>query len=330
MFSTHGLVVGAGSHYLCTRTQKGNGMFAARLIAVALGLALMGLTAPVMAQDRQVLGWGRLASNDATGDGHDRWRTGSYALSLLRGPEWTGKLPSQPGALLEYRLRAEAIAPENLTAANPADRRYVGALSFGLHSHFDWRGTEAAVGLDVIVTGPQSGISKVQERLHAALDLPKPTVTANQIRNDSHLMLSGEVARKMPLSDALTLRPFVAAQLGGETLLRAGMDVTLGRFADGSLMLRDPVTGQRYRGVAGERVPGLTLVAGGDVARVWDSVYLPAGGVALEPVRSRARIGLHWQGTKADVFGGVAWLGPEFKGQREGQVLGSISFHIRW
>lgn len=303
-------------------------MFAARLIAVAL--VALGLTTPAMAQDRQVLGWGRLASNDATGDGHDRWRTGSYALSLLRGPEWAGSLPTQPGALLEYRLRAEAIAPENLTATNPADRRYVGALSFGLHSHFDLRGNEASLGLDVIVTGPQSGISGLQERLHAALDLPKPTVTANQMKNDSHLMLSGELARKFPLSDALTLRPFVAAQLGGETLLRVGVDMTLGHFADTALMLRDPVTGQHYRGVSRDRVPGLTLVAGADVARVWDSIYLPTSGVSIEPLRSRARIGLHWQRAKVDVFGGLTWLGPEFVGQREGQALGSIGVNIQW
>lgn len=303
-------------------------MFGSRLIAVAL--VALGLLTPAMAQDRQVLGWGRLASNDATGDGHDRWRTGSYALSLLRGPDWTGTLPRQPGALLEYRLRAEAIAPESLTVANAADRRYVGALSFGLHSHFGLRGFEAAVGVDVIVTGPQNGISGVQERLHSALDLPKPTVTANQIRNDSHVMLSGELGRKLPLSGATTLRPFVAGQLGGETLLRLGADVTLGRFADGALMLRDPVTGQRYRGIAGEGVPGLTLVAGADVARVWDSVYLAGSGVAVDPLRSRARIGLHWQSAKATVFGGLSWLGPEFKGQRESQVLGSIGLHIHW
>ena len=293
-------------------------------------LVVMGLAMPALAQERQVLGWGRLASNDATGDGQDRWRTGSYTLSLLRGPEWTGHLPSQPGAVLEYRLRAEAIAPESLTKANPADRRYVGALSFGLHSHFDLRGYEAAVGLDVIVTGPQSGVSAVQERLHDALGLPEPAVTANQIRNDSHLMLSAEIGRRLALSDGLTLRPFVAAQLGGETLLRAGVDVTLGQFGTKALMLRDPVTGQRYRGIAGETVPGLSLVAGADVARVWDSVYLPASGVAPEPVRSRARIGLHWQGAKSDLFGGLTWLGPEFAGQREGQVLGSISLHIRF
>ncbi len=303
-------------------------MFGTRLIMVAL--MALGLCAPAMAQDRQVLGWGRFASNDATGDGKDRWRTGSYSLSLLRGPDWTGALPTQPGAILEYRLRAEAIAPESLTKTNPADRRYVGALSFGLHSHFDWRGYQASVGLDVIVTGPQSGISKLQERLHDALDLPKPTVMANQIGNDSHLMLSGEVGRGFALSDRVTLRPFIAAQLGGETLLRAGADVTFGQFGTKALLLRDPVTGQRYRGIAGETSPGLSLVAGADVARVWDSVYLPKTGVGLEPVRTRARIGVQWQGAKSDLFGGLTWLAPEFAGQREGQVLGSVGLHIRF
>ncbi len=110
-------------------------MFATRLIASVM--VVLGLMVPAQAQERQVLGWGRFVSNDATGDGQDRWRTGSYSLSLLRGPEWSGALPAQPGVILEYRLRAEAIAPESLTKANPADRPYVGALSFGLHSHFD-------------------------------------------------------------------------------------------------------------------------------------------------------------------------------------------------
>ena len=297
---------------------------------VALVALVLGLSAPGWAQERQVLGWGRLATNDATGDGQDRWRTGSYTLSLLRGPAWAGSAPSDPGALLEYRLRAEAIAPESLTTPNPADRPYVGAVSLGLHSHFARNGWEGSVGLDVIVTGPQSGISRVQERLHDALGLPKPAVTATQIRNDSHLMLSGEAGRAFDVSANARLRPFLAAQLGGETLLRAGADLTLGQFGKGGLMLRDPVTGQRYRGIAGQTVPGLSAVAGADVARVWDSVYLPKGGVAPEPIRSRARIGLHWQGARSDVFGGLTWLGPEFEGQREGQVVGSISFHIRF
>ena len=43
---------------------------------------------PAVAQERVTLGWGRLLTNDAIGDGKDRWRTGSYVLSRVRGPSW--------------------------------------------------------------------------------------------------------------------------------------------------------------------------------------------------------------------------------------------------
>ena len=46
------------------------------------------------AQDRVTLGWGRLLTNDLLGDGRDRWRTGSYTLSRVRGPAWGGSLSS--------------------------------------------------------------------------------------------------------------------------------------------------------------------------------------------------------------------------------------------
>ena len=38
-------------------------------------------------------------------------------------------LPEQPGAILEYRVRGETIAPDNLLVPDPTDRRYAGALS---------------------------------------------------------------------------------------------------------------------------------------------------------------------------------------------------------
>ena len=46
---------------------QGLGMFGLRWIAAVL--MVLGVMAPAVAQERQVLGWGRLASNDATGDG---------------------------------------------------------------------------------------------------------------------------------------------------------------------------------------------------------------------------------------------------------------------
>ena len=53
-------------------------------------LWLLAMTLPIAAQaqtpERQFLGWGRLFNNDFLGDGQDRWRTGSYTISVLKGP----------------------------------------------------------------------------------------------------------------------------------------------------------------------------------------------------------------------------------------------------
>ena len=87
---------------------------------------LCGLAAPASTQERVTLGWGRMFTNDGLGDLEDRWRTGSYTVSRVRGPSWSGELPGRFGEILEFRARAEIIAPENLTVAAPGDRRYAG------------------------------------------------------------------------------------------------------------------------------------------------------------------------------------------------------------
>ena len=94
------------------------------------------LAVPAAAQERQTLGWGRLLTNDYIGDVGDRWRTSSYALSMMRGPDWTGELPDAFGELLELRFRAEIIAPETLRGARSGDRAYANALTLGLHTHW--------------------------------------------------------------------------------------------------------------------------------------------------------------------------------------------------
>jgi hypothetical protein len=109
-----------------------------------------------------------------------------------------------------------------------------------------------------------------------------------------------------------------------ETLLRAGGDVVIGGAWDGALMLRDTGTGQRYAGVSGGN-RGLSFTLGGDVARMFGSAYLPDGGAAvLSAHRERLRAGVAWQGEKAGAFYGLTYLSPEFDGQDEGQVLGSV------
>jgi hypothetical protein len=297
-------------------------------LAVSAGL-LLGV--PAAAQERVTLGWGRLFSNDALGDGRDRWRTGAYAVSRVRGVAWSGALPGVVGEILEFRLRADTIAPENLE--NPAgdDRRYAGAITAGLHSQFAFGGFEAEVGGDLVFVGPQTGIGGFQSWVHGALGIGDIAALESQIDNAVYPTLSGELARRFSLGDNAEFRPYLEARAGDETLVRLGGDLVIGSFGRRDLMLRDVSTGQRFRGVAGTIATGISVVMGGDIARVFDSVYLPEGeAVDLRDTRHRLRAGVQWQGEKSSAFYGVTYLSPEFDQQDEGQVVGALALNFRF
>lgn len=301
-----------------------------RALAVAAALLAAGTGGAALAEPMQLLGWGRIFSNDGLGDGQDRWRTGAYTVSLLRGRGWSGDLPPALGELLEFRARAEIIAPANLSRPAAGDRRYAGVLSFGLHSHARLAGFDTSLGLDLAVTGPQTGLDDFQRAMHDLLGAAAPQAALGQIGDAVHPTLLAEIGRSLPLGSAAELRPFVEAQAGLETYVRLGADLTLGRYGQGALMLREATTGQRYRALADDPSPGFTLVLGGDIAHVWDSALLPGGEAAvLKDSRSRLRAGLAWQGRGgASGFYGLSWLSEEFEGQTEGQLVGSLSLAL--
>ena len=288
------------------------------------------LTNAAFAEPRQTLGWGRIFDNDALGDQHDRWQTGSYTVSMVRGQSWSGVLPSQFGEILEFRLSAKTIAPADLASPDPADRRYAGTLSFGLSSHMDWRGIETSLGAELALTGPQTGIGGFQSWVHNIMGISQPAL-GNQIGNSVYPTLLAEFGRSFPIGSNVTIRPFVAAQAGVETYVRAGGDLVIGSFGKGALMLRDDVTGQRYRAVNGDHIPAMSFTLGGDVAKVFDSAYLPSGGaVVASDTRTRIRAGVQWQGERASAFYGITYLSPEFDSQSEGQLVGSLNVNLRF
>jgi len=301
------------------------------LKALLAATALLTMMTPVQAQDRVTLGWGRLFSNDALGDGQDRWRTGAYALSLVRGTNWSGSLPQTAGEILEFRLRADTIAPANLTNPAADDRRYAGVLSLSVHTQLALAGFEADLGGGLDLVGPQTGIGRFQSWAHGLMGQGDINALDDQIDNAAFLALSAEVGRRIALGNQAELRPFIAAETGIETLVRAGGDLVIGDFGRDDLMLRDNATGQRYRGVQGTRIEGVSLTLGGDIARVLDSHLLPDDGAAqMEDTRSRLRAGVQWQGANASAFYGVTYLSPEFAGQEDGQVLGSLALNLRF
>ncbi len=301
------------------------GIFCALLIGFVAG------SAPVMAGERVTLGFGRLLTNDVLGDGEDRWRTGSYVVSKLRGRSaWTGQRPTRFGDILEYRLRGEVFAPQNLTTPVAGDRQFGGAWSLGVHTHYRANQVEVSMGADLVITGKQTGLGDMQRQFHDVLGVTPPSalVLGNQIANGFHPTISAEIARPLRFSDRAMLRPFIEGRAGDETLARIGADLLIGRVGQKDLLLRDVTTGHLYRGTQ-DAARGGTFVLGADIAKVESSIYLPAsGGYVLTDTRSRLRAGLHWQSGKRSVFYGVTWLSEEFVGQPEGQLVGSV--RIRW
>lgn len=302
-----------------------------RLFALALGAAV-AIAGMAGAEGRSRIGYGLVFTNDRIGDGKDRWRSGSVASSRIYAPAWDGRAPRRLGEMLELRFNGEIISPADISTPAPGDRPFAGALSLGMHSHVAHRGMEYAIGADLVVTGGQTGLDDFQDGLHDIIGGNRIGATARrgQVDDGVHPTAVIEAGRSFDLG-GFRLRPFAEARAGVDTLVRAGADITIGRLTRDELLVREPVTGQRYR-VVREEGAGTAFVLGIDIAHVADSELLPSRpGLRLEETRARVRGGVHWEGQGGGaVFYGVTWLGEEFEGQREGQVLGSLQFRLRF
>ncbi len=300
------------------------------VFAAGILVILSTLTALADTPKRSYIGHGRLVVNDVFGDTLDRWRTGSVVASHVWGPDWTGELPTAAGEVLELRLMGEVIAPEWLSGPTAGDRPYVGAWSLGLHTHFQKQGWQISAGADMTLTGPQTGLSHVQGALHDLLSLPKASapVLNGQVANGLHGSLVVETGRDFAVGPA-TLRPFSELRWGVEDLARIGFDLSIGPVGQGDMLVRDPVTGHRYRAVSASD-NGFGFVFGADVAKVTNSLYLPTTTNTLTDARSRLRAGVSWQQDKWRGFYGLTLLGPEFVGQRTSQLVGAVRIKINF
>ena len=299
------------------------------LFALLVLLVPLGMNAS--AQSNEILGVGRLFSNDYLGDGRDRYQSGSYVQSYVRGPsDWDGT-PQEFGSIREYRLRSAIISSDGIGAA-PGDRPYAGVLSFGVHSHYGEDTFRGSVGLDVTGIGPQTGVSDFQEGAHDVLGLDPVRFTDSQLDDDFFLGFTAEAAEVLDLSYGLTARPFAELQIGPEDIARFGADLFMGVKIANEILIRDVSTGQLYQGTNAEDVSGFAFVLGADFAAVADSIYLPEnrGAIATDR-RGRVRAGVHWQGEgDTSAFYGLTYLSPEFEGQPEGQVTGSLKLNFNF
>lgn len=285
------------------------------------------------AGEKFTIGTARILTNDYLGDGKDRWRSGSYAISKMRASEeWDGAFPDEIGAMLEWRFRMDILAPSNIVRRGDNDRRYAGTLTFGLHTYFNRNSVDYSLGLDLVAVGPSTGVGSFQRTAHRVLGAPKPgdEVLATQMSDDIMPTLSGSASQQIRFSGSNSLRPFAEFRIGDETFARIGADFHFGNVGQNDLWLRDIGTGQAFRATF-ERVNGVSFLVGGDVAFVESSKYLPPeDGVTLNKGRVRARAGMHWQGEQHSIFYGLTYLGKEFDEQSEGQFVGSVALRRRF
>ncbi|MGK7654299.1 lipid A-modifier LpxR family protein [Roseovarius sp. B08] len=304
------------------------------LAAFFAAFAVLATGQSADATPRERIGYGWLATNDIFGDLHDRWQTGSVSTSRIWGRGWDGRLPQGFGEVLELRFNGRIVSPQNLNRPAPGDRPFGGALSLGLHTHFARGAMDYVVGVDVVVTGPQTGLDDLQKFLHDYLGGRNISgrVRRNQVGNDVNPELVMEAGRSFDLGGNAELRPFVEGRWGFETLARVGFDMTIGQRGRDGLLVRDPVTGQRYVAVQGSEAPGASFVFGADVAYVDSSELLNRDrGIQLTDARTRVRTGVNWQGKRGGtVFYGLTWLGEEFEAQKEGQLVGSVRLRLNF
>ena len=301
------------------------------LTAASVSIALL-LPVHANAGEFVKLGYGRLVNNDFLGDFKDRGQTGSYVSSRVYGKSWDGSLPSQMGKILEFRLQADIKSPENLTTPSALDRPYAGSVSLGLHTHYETGGMNVSIGGELVAVGPQTGLDQFQTALHDGIGVAPPSLATktSQIGNKFFPGVIVEMSKAYSLGSRTQVRPFVEGRGGVETLLRAGIDFEIGKLTQGELMVRDGITGQRYRTMNTEG-SGVSFVVGFDTAKVGESAYLPANrGLTLSDHRDRARAGIHWQRNKSHGFFGVTYLGREFTTQTSPQVVGSIRLALKF
>ncbi len=136
----------------------------------------------------------------------------------------------------------------------------------------------------------------------------------------------------------LEFAPFVQTSLGmRENSLRAGGDFFIGSVLEGRTWGSDLATGAV---MAGASVPrqgfNWTVFFGGDVGYIASDAFLDGGfavdgpSVPRRDIVGRARADLLLEYDNLGLGFSLNWLGREFRGQSNGQVIGAIQLKYRW
>ncbi|MFB2593734.1 lipid A-modifier LpxR family protein [Paracoccus sp. p4-l81] len=296
----------------------------------AITTAVTAVASPAAAQSwlgalGHPVGGVHVFTNDALGDGHDRWQSTGYGYSRLYEDSFFGNTT-------ELRARGQIVAPWSLRR-QPLDRDYGNAIGLAAFSVGQSGTLGYRVGGELLITGDQTRLHNIQRRLHDLFGGSSDEQIGrnyDHIRNGFHGLAQAEVWARLGADRSWELRPYVAAQAGYETSATAGFDLIVGPAAHAPYWVRDVITGTPVSVNSHER-RGFSLVAGADVTRLKDSVFFPDyGDVKLKKTQHRARMGVLWRADPVSVFFGQTWLGRQFEGQVEPQRLGVLALDIRF
>ena len=297
--------------------------------------------------------------NDRYGDGKDRWKTGGITQSYVF-PEHIfsdGNWFAGRASGLELNLRALVITPDDTSFAgvNSNDRPFAQYAAIGLYLRSITRPgaltpvvavqEEDRIGIEVGWQGDPLPLFDIQNSLHGV------TGTNGNVGNLSNVIEGGllvnlEARRTWRFhTDGfghgagrdLEFAPFVQTSLGmRENSLRAGGDFFIGSALEGRTWGSDLATGAVMAGASMPRQGfNWTVFFGGDVGYIASDAFLDGGfgenapSVPRRDIVARARTGLLLEYDRFGLGFSLNWLGREFRGQPDGQMVGAIQMKYR-
>lgn len=263
-------------------------------------------------------------ANDYFGDGHDRWRTGSYQRSYFSERFDTFRL-----GVIELRARSEIVTPWKPSEQPDGDTPFSTLLGFGGFMHGNLATIDLRVGAEFLILGDATGLENMQSIAHEIIGVKTSfDDTRDEIpRAENGLSARAELeaSKNVRFGNSLLARPYVALKFGADESATFGLDLVTGSLALADIWTRDAVTGRLLTPQA-DRSSGVSVVAGWDMSEVTRSVHMPSGSsVSIETFQTRARLGVQFETGFANLFVGQAWLSPQFKDQAEGQRVGMLS-----
>ena len=114
------------------------------------------------------------------------------AMAMIVGAPVIDGLPTSPFELMQYRLRSEIIAPDDLAVANPfPDRPNAGVIGLGAFTHYERGADNISYGGVLVFVGPSTGLADFQDWAHDKIGIQGPTAAATQLGNKIYPTVQG-------------------------------------------------------------------------------------------------------------------------------------------